>query len=143
MIEDADTEPTMRIGELAAQVGLNPKTIRYYEELRLLPVPARTANGYRMYTPEDRERLRFIAKAKAIGLTLTEIRDILVLRQHGEQPCTHVLMLIEEKLTIIDAQLRTLMEMRQELFTLHARAATAITSDAGICRIIERHESTR
>ena len=50
----------MRIGELAAELGLNPKTIRYYEEIGLLPQPRRTPAGYRLYEAADRERLAFI-----------------------------------------------------------------------------------
>ncbi len=51
----ADEPPPLRIGALAAAVGLNPKTIRYYETLGLLPAPRRTATGYRLYGEADRE----------------------------------------------------------------------------------------
>lgn len=142
-MQNVDTQPQMRIGELAVQVGINPKTIRYYEEVGVLPVPQRSPSGYRLYTMEDRERLLFIGKAKAIGLTLEEIREIIVLRGHGRQPCKHVLMRIEEKLTAIDDQLQALMEMRQELLTLRDQAAATTIVDAGICNIIERHVPTR
>ena len=124
----------MQIGELAAQVGLNPKTIRYYEEIGVLPPPQRTPTGYRLYTAEARERLQFIGQAKAVGLTLGEIRDILTLKHTGQIPCTHVLALVAEKIAAIDAQLRTLSDMRQELVTLQA---VAPRSNAGVCGIIE------
>lgn len=124
----------MRIGELAAQVGLNPKTIRYYEDIGLLPPPHRTPAGYRLYTADACVRLQFIAQAKAVGLTLEEIRDILTLKHTGQIPCTHVLALVAEKIAAIDAQLRTLSDMRQELVTLQT---VAPRSDAGVCGIIE------
>lgn len=73
----------VRIGELAADLGVNPKTIRYYEDIGALPRPRRTPAGYRQYGPADRERLAFILKARAIGLTLEEIGDILRLRDQG------------------------------------------------------------
>ena len=57
----------LRIGGLAAELGINPKTIRYYEEIGLLAAPARSPAGYRLYSAADGERLRFIAKAKAIA----------------------------------------------------------------------------
>ena len=124
----------MRIGELAAQVGLNPKTIRYYEEIGVLPPPQRTPTGYRRYTAATRERLQFIVQAKAVGLTLGEIRDILTLKHTGQIPCPHVLALVAEKIAAIDVQLRTLGDMRRELVTLQA---VTPRSNAGVCGIIE------
>ncbi len=141
-MQNVDTPPPMRISELAAQVRLNPKTIRYYEEVGVLPAPQRSPSGYRLYTMENHERLCFIVKAKAIGLTLEEIREIIVLRGYSQNPCDHVLMRIEEKLTAIDEQLRALTDMRQELLTLREQAATTTIVDAGICSIIERHTPT-
>jgi MerR family transcriptional regulator, Zn(II)-responsive regulator of zntA len=130
----------VRIGELAAELGLNPKTIRYYEEIGLLPEPQRTPAGYRLYNEADRERLLFIGKAKAIGLTLQEIGETLTLRRLGEQPCEHVRYLLDQKLAAVDAQLQALTEFRQELVTLREEAATGQAAEAGVCGIIEQHE---
>jgi DNA-binding transcriptional MerR regulator len=80
----------LKIGELATVLGLNPKTIRYYEDIGLLPKPQRTVSGYRLYEAADVERLSFIGKAKAIGLTLEEIREISDARPDGQRPCEHV-----------------------------------------------------
>jgi len=60
----------MQLGELGKRTGVNPKTIRYYEEIGLLPAPARTPSGYRQYTAEDAGRLEFIRSAKALGVAL-------------------------------------------------------------------------
>ncbi len=128
-----------RIGELAGALGLNPKTIRYYEALGLLPAPPRTAAGYRLYGEADRERLRFIAKAKAVGLTLAEIGEILALRRAGEPPCAHVTALVERKLAAVDRQLRALAEFRRELVALRATAAETGAAPAQVCGILERH----
>jgi len=133
----------LRIGELAAQLGLNPKTIRYYEEIGLLPEPRRTPSGYRAYGLADLERLRFIAKAKAIGLTLDEIREILALRREGERPCQHVLELVDRKLEGVEQQVRALEDFRQELLTLRAEAARTVADHGRICSIIEHHELGR
>ncbi|MFL5803200.1 MAG: heavy metal-responsive transcriptional regulator [Roseiflexaceae bacterium] len=129
----------MRIGEFAAAVGLNPKTIRYYEQINLLPAPDRTANGYRLYTATDRERLCFILKAKTIGLTLEEIREILDLRRDDQLPCAHVRTLIDRKLAAVDAQLRALAAFRADLQLLREEAAETMRADAEVCDIIERH----
>lgn len=80
----------MRIGELAARLGLNTRTIRYYESIALLPEPERTASGYRTYDEADVERLAFIKSAQRLGLALDEIREVLALRERGVTPCGYV-----------------------------------------------------
>ena len=132
-----------RIGELATELGINPTTIRYYEDIGLLPEPSRSESGYRLYGVTDRERLRFILKAKEIGLTLDEIGEIVTMRRDGEQPCDHVVTLVDRKLAAVDEQLRALSEFRQELITLREEAAQGATSDASFCWIIEQHETHR
>ena len=131
--------PKLRIGQLAAELGLNPKTIRYYEAIGLLPAPRRTAAGYRLYGEADRERLRFITKAKAMGLTLEEIVGILKLRSAGQRPCEHVLGLLDAKLSAVDRQLRALTEFRRELIALREEAAETVKCDGRVCAIIEHH----
>jgi DNA-binding transcriptional MerR regulator len=138
-----DTTAHLRIGELAAGLDLNPKTIRYYESIGLLPPPRRTAARYRLYGEADRERLRFILKARAIGLTLAEIGEILALRREGEQPCTHVLGLLDHKLAAVEQQLGALSDFRDELATLRREAAEMIADDGRVCSIIEHHETGR
>ena len=129
----------LRIGELAAEFGLNPKTIRYYEEIGLLPAPRRTPAGYRLYGVADQGRLRFIGKAKALGLTLEEIGEILGLREDGAAPCEHVVAIVDRKLAAVDERLRVLTEFRQELRSLRDEATTTMTADPQVCRIIEGH----
>jgi DNA-binding transcriptional MerR regulator len=131
----------LRIGELADQFGLNPKTIRYYEDIGLLPEPERTIVGYRQYGAAARERLNFIVKARAIGLALDEIGHILALSRDGQQPCEHVLTLLDRKVAAIDEQLRALTEVRGELVELQSQAAQSARSDACVCGIIEHAQS--
>jgi DNA-binding transcriptional MerR regulator len=69
----------LKIGELARQTGLSIKTIRYYERRGLLEQPPRTEGGYRLYGPEEVARLRFVQRAKLLGLTLEEIRELVSL----------------------------------------------------------------
>src|SRR5262249_55255985 len=140
---DRWSAPTLRIGELATALGLNPKPIRYYEAIGLLPAPRRSPAGYRLYDDTDRERLRFIGQAKAIGLTLEEIREILALRDVGMQPCEHVRGLLVKKLAAVEAQLRTLVEIHQELLALREETAAATQPSASVCRIIEHHRPHR
>jgi DNA-binding transcriptional MerR regulator len=134
---------SLRIGELAAELGLNPKTLRYYEAIGLLPQPRRNAAGYRLYGTAERERLRFIARAKALGFSLQEIAEILALRQAGTEPCAHVRELIDRKLAAVTAQLQLLEELRGELQLLHTEAQETSCSCTPICSIIELHTLTQ
>ncbi|MDQ3418598.1 MAG: heavy metal-responsive transcriptional regulator [Acidobacteriota bacterium] len=129
-----------RVSELAADFNINPRTIRYYERIGLLAASTRTAAGYRLYSPTDRDRLRFILKAKATGLTLEEIREVLALRRRGVVPCPRVLALIEAKLGQLDRHVQALLEFRDELVGLQREAAGG-TIDGCICGLIEEHES--
>ena len=131
----------LRIGELAKEFRLNPKTIRYYEHIGLLPAPRRTPGGYRLYGHADQDRLRFIVRAKEIGLTLQEIGEILALRGGGQCPCDHVLEMIDQKLTAIDGQLRALHDVQQDLLAVREEASTAPQTGAQICAIIEHHDT--
>ena len=136
-MHDTQAAGQIRIGELAAQVGLNPKTIRYYEEIGLLPPPERTSAGYRVYPADAGARVQFIRQAKAVGFTLAEIRDILTLKQAGHAPCAHVQALVTEKIAMIDAQLRALQDVRHELAALQAAAPQTRVDEAEVCGMIE------
>lgn len=131
----------MRIGELAAATGVPARTIRYYESIGLLPPPARTPAGYRLYGPADRERLRFIRTARDLGLSLAEIRAVLDLRDGGQPPCTHVRELLNREIAAIDARLRALTARRRELVRLRDTAVAPADVHTACCPIIEGHRS--
>ncbi|MDP9349941.1 MAG: MerR family DNA-binding protein, partial [Chloroflexota bacterium] len=99
-------------------------------------------SGYRLYDAADRDRLNFIVKAKALDLTLEEIGEILSLRGDGQQPCTHVVQLLDRKLQVVDEQLRALEDFRQELVAMRKEAAEAVAGSSHVCRIIEQHKWT-
>ncbi|MEV4453405.1 heavy metal-responsive transcriptional regulator [Streptomyces mirabilis] len=129
----------MRIGELAAANDLTPKTIHFYEQAGLLPEPPRTSGGYRDYPSQTSSRLVFIRDAQSAGLTLAEIRSVLVLRDSGEAPCSHVTGLIEQHLDDIERRIAELRKTRSALRGLAERAAATDPStctDAEICSII-------
>lgn len=127
----------MRIGELADAVSVPSKTIRYYEAIGLLPTPPRHANGYRSYDPSAGDRLRFVKAAQAVGFTLTEIKQILSLRDAGEEPCTHVLDLVDRRARDITEQIAALEQMQADLRRLAARARAAGRGDSSYCHLIE------
>lgn len=113
------------IGDLAKQVGLNAKTIRYYEGLGLLGAPERTESGYRTYGPGDADRLRFIQGAKALGLSLAEIKDVLGAWAGGERPCAHVSQRLDEKLDELDRRIEELTAFRDRLRAYKAEVDAA------------------
>jgi DNA-binding transcriptional MerR regulator len=132
----------MRIGELARQLGLNPKTIRFYETVGLLPEPTRTPGNYRDYTAEDIRRLRFIKTAQRLGLSLDEIGEILGFAERGEPPCGYVRERLHAEVTSIDARIRELRALRTELLDLQAKAAKLPPATNGYCPIIHGKENT-
>lgn len=134
----------MLISELGRRLNVNPKTIRYYEEIGLLPAPARTPSGYRVYSDRDSERLAFILRAKALDFSLEEIGEILALRERGEAPCPYVLHQIETKIAQVDQKIEQLHWLRAELEELRAEAGTLppdkIAAKGRICHLIENHD---
>ncbi len=127
----------MRIGELADQVGVNPKTVRYYEQIGLIPPAPRTSGGYREYTDTDGARLTFIRTAQRLGLSLEEVAEILRLRERGEAPCGYVRDVISQQLLSIDKRIAELRALRTELRELRAAADAIPEIDGATCRIIE------
>ena len=127
----------MRIGELAARLRVNPKTIRYYEARGLLPDPERLPSGYRDYGPEDESRLAFIKTAQRLGLSLDEIGEILAFKERGERPCSYVLSVLAAQLSDIDRRIGELVRLRAELVALKDRADQLATGDACYCGIVE------
>ena len=127
----------MKIGEIAAQAGIPAKTIRFWEDQRLLPPPARTPSGYRDYDRAVLDRLAFIRQAQAAGLTLGHIRQVLDIRDGGEPPCVHVTDLISQRLGEVEARLAELARARDQLAALARRAAAQDPADCrGYCSII-------
>jgi MerR family copper efflux transcriptional regulator len=130
----------MQIGELAGRTGVPKKTVRYYEEIGVMPVAARNSSGYRHYGDDAIARLGFVRAAQSVGLTLGEIREVLAFRDRGETPCRHVAGLIDKHATDLAQRIVALQAMQQDLQRLAQRARVApviATDDARICHIIE------
>lgn len=136
----------MRIGELAGQLGLNPRTVRFYESIGVLQEPARTPSGYRDYDESDLERLKFIKLAQSLGLSLDDIREVLAFRDRGEAPCPYVRRAIDEHATAIDRRIRELERLRAELRRLQRVARSLPDEPSGdrcVCHILENRELAR
>lgn len=110
----------MKIGELARRAGVRIDTVRYYERQGLLPPPVRQASGYRSYALPDISRLRFVRRAKALGFTLEEIRELLALSGRREDDMGGLKAAATEKLADVEAKLVELNRIRDGLKTLVA-----------------------
>ncbi len=108
---------TLTIGELSKVVGLNTPTIRYYEEIGLIPPAQRSASGYRVYSDEDAQRLRFIQRAKMLSLSLDEVKQMVSTAVDGH--CTtlqhELLVLLRTKLEQTRRRISELEEFEKEL----------------------------
>lgn len=105
----------LTIGQLAKEAGVKTDTIRFYEKERLLPNPARTPVGYRMYGEAALKQLRFIRQAQSLGFSLQEIKRILNLRGKGKTTCRCVLAIAEATLSETESKLKELQAFRDAL----------------------------
>ncbi|MGH8927505.1 MAG: heavy metal-responsive transcriptional regulator [Acidimicrobiia bacterium] len=114
------------ISQVASEVGVRSDTIRYYERVGLLPLPDRSPNGYRSYSENDVERLRFIRGAQRLGLKLRDVRELLAIRDKGVCPCGHTARLVNMRLADLDAQIVGLKRLRGDM----ARLLETLPSDS-------------
>jgi len=114
---------SLSIGQVAKRTGVSVETVRFYERRGLIPEPARSAAGYRQYPPDTPRRVRFIQRAKAVGFTLGDIRELLELRTRPEVTCADIRSRAQVKLEEIGAKLAELEQMRRALTRLAAQCS--------------------
>lgn len=135
-----ETEPVyLRAGRAAAELGIGVQTLHYYEREGLIPPPPRSEAGYRLFPPDLMERLRFVRRAQALGLSLTEIRETLELAAIGESPCGRVQTALAERLAEVDRRLEQLTSFRNDVAELIAAAPKLQSArpGGGVCAIVE------
>lgn len=113
---------TLTIGKVANQAGVGIDTVRFYERQGLLPEAQRTESGYRLYSPGDIDRLRFIRRAKTLGFSLEEIAELLDLNA-AKGSRASVKRLAEHRLADLDQKLKELTAIRNALATLVKRCS--------------------
>jgi MerR family copper efflux transcriptional regulator len=132
------TYPRFTVGQAAKRIGISPKAIRLYEQRGLLPSVARSDSGYRLFDETDLGILMFIRRARAMGLGLDEIKDVLALQRSGQRTCGRVVDLLDAHIAEIDRALADLYALRTTLTNARAAANSGDCNDgAVVCRIIE------
>ena len=125
----------LMIGDLARRTGTKVNTIRFYEEIGLLPHPARTAAGRRTYGTEDVRRLAFVRHARALGFGTAVIRSLLELGSNPEQPCEGASEIARQHLTDVEQRIKQLKALKAELKRLLVGCGTG--GCVANCRILE------
>ncbi len=118
MSAENDKKKVTQIGDLAKRAGISVRTVRYYEELGLIVPSGHSVGGFRLYGEENFKRLQVINFLKELGLTLTEIRKILLAKKEsgGDREAVRFLQgIFREKLGLVDAKIHALNKMRNEL----------------------------
>jgi MerR family copper efflux transcriptional regulator len=130
---------SMQIGQLAAQANVSSDTVRYYERAQLLPAPTRTAAGYRTYPAGVVQRLRFIRRAKNLGFSLDEIRELLVLSDQRGTGVAAIREIAARRLDDVEARLAEITVLRDGLKQLVD--ACPGHGDPGQCPIVNAFTS--
>ncbi len=126
----------LTVGQLAKETGINLETVRYYENIGLLPEPKRTESGYRIYDETDIKRLIFINRAKELGFTLKETKELFELKIESEKTCGDVKRLATNKITDIEQKINDLLKIKNVLQKLVSKCTNEeITTDE--CPILE------
>ena len=130
----------MTANELAKRTNLPVYTVRHYTRIGLLKPSRDLRNGYRLYKPSDKDRLRFITSAKELGFTLNEIERILGHAAHDESPCPMVREIVEKRISENRTKIRDLQAMQSRLERAAAMWKSMKNSEPdghSVCRLIE------
>jgi Cu(I)-responsive transcriptional regulator len=128
------TVERLTIGTLAKATETKVETIRYYERAGLLPAPARTRGNYRSYSREQLGRLSFIRRARDLGFSLSQVRELLSLADQRRRSCQAVDAIAREHLAQVDRKIADLTALRDQLDRIISQCSHGTVAD---CRIIE------
>ena len=124
----------LTIGDLAKRTDTKVETVRYYERIGLLPAPARTGGNYRSYDGDNLGRLSFIRRARGLGFSIDQVRELLDLADQRDRSCEAVDIIARQQLAQIERKIADLTALRDELADLIGRCKHGTVAD---CRIIE------
>jgi len=128
------------IGELAAASGVKVPTIRYYEQIGLLDPPSRTQGNQRRYGLAARERLQFIAHARAMGFPMPSLKAMLRISRHREAPCADIDELVQGRLQEVDERIDRLTRLRKELASMLESCRHGTVADCRVVEVLSDHD---
>ncbi|WP_407925872.1 MerR family transcriptional regulator [Alterinioella nitratireducens] len=134
MKNDHRSVKILRRGDLARLTGCNLETIRYYETIGVMPEPPRSSKNYRVYDDSHVTRLRFVLRARGLGFTLDEVRDLLAMVDGGQQTCGEVQALATAHLATVRAKIADLRRIEQ---VLSSTVAQCTGDDVPECPVID------
>ena len=130
--------PQLTIGALAAQTRTNVPTIRYYEDIGLLPHAERGSNGHRYYRDTDVRRLAFIKRCRDLGFPIEQVRELVKLFEDGDRPCLEVREMAQMQLDAVRAKLEEMRQLEASLqFFVESCDDTCSKGPTRNCAIIE------
>jgi len=131
---------TLTIGKVAAQTGVKVPTIRYYEDIGLLPEPGRSRGNQRVYEPSAVKRLSFIAHARELGFGLEQIKELLNLADDPGQPCAQANEIAAQHLKAIESRMKRLRSLKKELLNIvHVCANNGTIKDCQVIETLSNH----
>lgn len=122
------------IGTIARETGSKVQTVRYYEQIGLMPPPDRTEGNQRLYTRADVERLAFIRHARDLGFSIETIRELLGMADRPDMPCDEADAIVFRHLEDVKARIARMQALQSELERMLRQCAGGAISD---CRVIE------
>nr|WP_278046314.1 MerR family transcriptional regulator [Desemzia sp. C1] len=135
--EEGERVNGLKISEIAEKSHVNIETVRYYEKRQLIPEPPRTEAGYRIFSLEDVDRIKFIKRSQELGFTLNEIKKLISITDNETQfDSEEVFQFATQKINEIEAQIKDLEKIKVVLQDLSAQCAGTGSSQCG-CPIIK------
>ena len=129
----------LTIGALATRTGTKVQTIRYYEEIGLMPEPGRTEGGQRRYGADDLDRLSFIRHARQLGFPLGAIRELLDLGDHPNRPCEEADTIARRHLKQVERRIARLNALRTELRRMVRECGGGRAAECRVLEVLRDH----
>ncbi|RMH52478.1 MAG: MerR family transcriptional regulator [Alphaproteobacteria bacterium] len=129
----------LTIGALAKRTGTKVQTIRYYEQIGLMPEPGRTAGGQRRYGEAELDRLSFIRHARQLGFSLDAIRELLDLSDHPDKSCEEADAIARRQLRQVELRMARLEALRTELARMVRECSGGRSADCRVLEVLRDH----
>lgn len=131
--------PGISIGRLAKAADVKVPTIRFYEQIGLMPTPERTDSDQRVYGEAAVRRLRFIRHARQLGFEIKDVEALLGLADHPEMPCGEADRIAQSHLSAVDEKIAQLTRLREELSRMTTRCSLGIAADCKVIEVLSDH----